>query len=124
MSDFDYSKDDEYTETPDPNVDKKETNKNIKLLNEIVVASSTPNKSNKKTKKTKDYDAVVDQGFNFIKEPLYLILLYLLLHTKQFNNLLIRHLPKVLTDPSNFFIYYGFKGVLLAGLFLILRYKC
>lgn len=141
MSDFDYSKENKkYTESDENPVDKyekdystenrAETNKNIKLLNDILTVSNTNSNNRskrdsieKKKKKEQRYDNMVDLGFNMIKEPIYLILLYILMHTKQVNNLLIRYLPEMFTHPDNFLVYYGVKGVIFSALFLVIRYK-
>lgn len=134
MSDYNY----EYQEQNDPleSTDERyhaktrtETNKNIKLLNEILVAQKSPRapmedeeseerpirKRKGKGKKEKLFAFSIET----LKDPLLMIVLYVIVHTSQVNNLFVRYLPKNITNPDNIFLYYGSRGAVFTVIYYL-----
>jgi len=107
--------------------EQAETKKNVKLLNEIIVAqapTTKPNSSKKKKifKKTSQFFESSFANLDILKILAILAGLYVLLHTRIANNTLIRYLPKKLTDPSNVYVYYGTRGMVMALLFYGIKF--
>lgn len=138
MSEFEYQEQNDPIEANEEKYHAKtrnETNKNIKLLNEILVAQKSSSshqlpsiddeeseeRPRKKRKKSKQ-DKLFAFSIETLKEPLLMILLYVILHTPQVNNLLIRYLPKNITNPGNIFLYYGTRGGIFAFLYYLIKY--
>lgn len=134
MSDYNYG----YEEQNDPIEEhdqqynaktRNESNKNIKLLNEILVAQNTPQpkyvpeeEERPKKKRKGKKDKMFAFSFETLKDPLIMIVLYVILHTPQVNNLLIRNLPKKVTDPDNIFLYYGIRGAIFSLFYYLVKH--
>lgn len=133
MSDYEYQDQNDPVEINDEQYHAKtrnDTNKNIKLLKEILVAQKSPSQKNdyideppKRKRKIKKNDEIFSYSVNLLKEPLIMIVLYVILHTSQVNNLLIRYLPKIVTNPDNIFFYFGSRGLLFTIVYYLIRYQ-
>jgi len=103
---------------------RNETNKNIKLLNEILVAQKPKpdSEDDRKPRKKRKMDNIFAFSVETLKDPILMIILYVILHTPQINNLFVRYMPKLVTNPENMIVYYGSKGLIYSVLFYLLRH--
>jgi len=144
MSDYEYQEQNDPLESTDEKYHAKtrnESNKNIKLLNEILVAQKSPptlreeeyeeERPRRKRKGKRKGNDKKDKLFAFsvetLKDPILMIILYVILHTSQVNNLFVRYLPKNITNPTNIFLYYGARGGIFTVLYYLIHYylsKC
>lgn len=125
--DYDYQEQNDPIEANDQRYNAKnrtESNKNIKLLNEILVAQNSVRQAEEEPvrKKKQKNDQMFDYTMNSLKIPLTMIVLYVVLHTTPVHNLMIRYLPKGMTKPDNVVVYYGSRGLIFTLLFYLIRY--
>jgi hypothetical protein len=139
-----------YNYAPEDNTDmnvKMETHRNIKLLHEIVNASvvdggergsggSGGNDERKRKKKSKSSKYSKDSNedddnfymnffMEYVKEPIIMIVLYILFHTETVNDFISNYLPLNYNNPMNLGKYYGVRGFIYVVSYYVLRnYKC
>jgi len=128
MSDYGYQEQNDPIEEQDERYHAKtrnETRKNIKLLNEILAVQNSnqqrapePQEPPKKKRSNKSFPFTIES----LRTPLLMIVLYIALHTPQVHYLMIRYLPKQVTNPDNMIVYYGVRGFIFAFLFYTIRY--
>ena len=106
---------------------RRETRRNIKLLNEVINASVEPKepKKSKKEKKQEDNDKYIRLFTEYVKEPIIMILLYVMFHTETVNDFLSSYLPSAYNNPLNIGKYYGVRGFVYVVAYYVLRnYRC
>jgi hypothetical protein len=107
----------------DENV-KHETHKNIKLLKDVVnVSVEKPRRSSSSKKKPKheEYDQSLDAFVDYIRDPLIMIALYVIMHSEAVNDFLSSYLPSNYNNPVNIVKYYGARGFVYVVVFYVFR---
>jgi len=110
----------------DENV-KLETKRNIKLLKDVVnvsvSAKPTRSKEPKESKKPKheQYNQNLDDLIDYIRDPLIMFLLYIIIHSEAANDMLSSYLPSNYNNPVNIIKYYGARGFVYIVLFYVFR---
>jgi len=123
---------------------QRETTKNIKLLHEVINASvvgpepeqtrepsvkrneKTPKRSKSKSNDQDDpYDKWMDLFMEYVKEPIIMIVLYIILHSEYVQDIIVNHLPSNYNNPNNVIKFFGTRGFIYVVAYYVVRnYKC
>jgi hypothetical protein len=112
---------------------RQDTEKNIKLLNEIVSASVVPNEpkesrsssSSSSRSGVEETEKWINLFIEYVKEPVIMIILYIVFHGDYVQDALSTYLPSNYNNPNNIIKFYGARGFAYVVCYYAMRnYKC
>lgn len=108
----------------DDNV-KYETHKNIKLLKNVLKQTGAQQEQPAQKSLQDKYDKTFNNAINWIKEPILMIIIFVLFHTDYLQDLIAQYLPSNYNNPANMVKFYGARGFIYVVMYYVVRnYKC